>query len=174
MGIYEFELFNFTFCKKNEMNIYPSLIDRQKTQHQTVREILSVVNIDRIAARPQPSKWNIHDNLAHLARYQTVFITRLDKILHSEATFFGRYKAEEDAEFENYRLLGDDVLIKQLDNDRKTIYELITGLSDSQLNRTGVHKKFGPLTIIEWTEFFLLHEAHHLFTIFQLAHDVEL
>jgi hypothetical protein len=71
-------------------------------------------------------------------------------------------------------LLGDDVLIKQLDNDRKIIYELITGLSDSQLNRTGVHKKFGPLNIIEWIEFFLLHEAHHLFTIFQLAHDVEL
>jgi hypothetical protein len=39
---------------------------------------------------------------------------------------------------------------------------------------SAVHKKYGALTIMEWTEFFLLHEAHHIFTIFQLMHDTEL
>ena len=159
--------------KRNGMKIYPSLIDRLKTQHQTACEIISSADADRMSRRPQPGKWNIHDNLSHLVRYQLVFTSRLNEILHDNAPSFGRYKAEEDPEFESYRALADDILIKQLNNDRKSIYGLVTGLSESQLKRTGVHKKFGSLTIIEWTEFFLLHEAHHLFTIFQLAHDSE-
>ncbi|MEP7141716.1 MAG: DinB family protein [Ferruginibacter sp.] len=65
-------------------------------------------------------------------------------------------------------------LIKQLDNDRKRIYDPVTHLTDTRINRIGIHKKYGPLNIIQWTEFFLLHEAHHIFTIFQLAHDTEL
>jgi hypothetical protein len=47
--------------------------------------------------------------------------------------------------------------------------ELITNLNDGELLLTGTHPKFGVLTIPGWTEFFLLHEAHHLFTIFRLA-----
>ena len=51
---------------------------------------------------------------------------------------------------------------------------MITNLTPAELLKTGVHKKYGVLTITEWTEFFLLHEAHHIFTIFQLRHDIEL
>ena len=29
------------------------------------------------------------------------------------------------------------------------------------------------LTAIDWTEFFLLHEAHHIFTISQMANHVD-
>jgi len=46
---------------------------------------------------------------------------------------------------------------------------LITNLNDEELLLTGSHPKFGVMTIPGWTEFFLLHEAHHLFTIFRLA-----
>jgi hypothetical protein len=32
------------------------------------------------------------------------------------------------------------------------------------LSRKGFHPSFGALTIPQWLEFFLLHEAHHLYT----------
>ena len=35
----------------------------------------------------------------------------------------------------------------------------------------GHHPKYGALTLVEWTEFFLLHEAHHLFTLFKLLNE---
>ena len=57
---------------------------------------------------------------------------------------------------------------------RNAIYVLITNLTDAAQSRTGVHKKYGKLTVLQWTEFFLLHEAHHIYTIFQLANDTEL
>lgn len=37
---------------------------------------------------------------------------------------------------------------------------------------TGRHPKYGLLTTVQWTEFFLLHEAHHLFSIFMLVQDL--
>jgi hypothetical protein len=156
------------------MKIYSSLIDRLKTQHQAIESILSTIDSDRFFIRPQPDKWNIADNIAHLTSYQPIFIDRINQILIKEIPSFGRYVADEDPEFENCRSLNIDTLIEQLNIDRKSIYQLITTLSESQLNRIGIHKKFGSLNIVEWTEFFLLHEAHHIFTIFQLAHNTEL
>ena len=156
------------------MKIYPSLTDRLKTQHQAIENILSSIDSGRLLVRPQPDKWNIHDNLAHLARYQPVFIDRINQILGTDEPFFARYKAEDDPEFEYWRDLDIETLMKQLNEDRTDIYELITNLTDSQLDRIGVHKKYGSLNIVQWTEFFLLHEAHHIYTIFQLAYDIEI
>lgn len=154
------------------MKIYPALTDRLKSQHEAIATILSSVDPGRLLIRPQPDKWNIHDNLAHLARYQPIFIDRIRKILEEDEPFFARYSAEEDAEFEYWRELDDETLMKQINIDRKDIVDLISDLSEEELNRIGVHIKYGSLTILQWTEFFLLHEAHHIFTIFQLAYAI--
>jgi len=41
----------------------------------------------------------------------------------------------------------------------------VSGLSDEQLTRTGLHPVLGEMDIPLWLEFFLLHEAHHLYAI---------
>ena len=156
------------------MKVYSSLTDRLKTQHQTIENILSTISPDRILTRPLPGKWNIHDNIAHLTSYQPVFIDRINQILIQETPSFDRYVADGNQAFENCRSLSIGTLLRQLDIDRNNLYGLIINLSESQLSRVGIHKKFGALTILGWTEFFLLHEAHHIFTIFQLAHNTEL
>jgi hypothetical protein len=156
------------------MTIYPALTNRLQTQHKAIEAILSTVDEARLLLRPQPDKWNIHDNLAHLVRYQPVFTDRINQILLTEEPVFGRYKAEDDPGFEVCRALPTEVLLTQLDIDREYLYNLITKLTEAALNRIGMHKKYGRLTVLQWTEFFLLHEAHHIFTIFQLAHDTEL
>lgn len=156
------------------MKIYVSLIDRLKTQHQAIENILSTIDDSRIRIRPQPNKWNIHDNIAHLVKYQLVFIDRVNQILLNEEKFFKRYKAEDDPDFEHWITRHIDALLKQLCTDRENIFTTITNLSDIELNKAGIHKKYGRLNILQWTEFFLLHEPHHIFTIFQLAYDKEL
>src|SRR5580658_9790648 len=108
------------------MKVYPSLTDRLKTQHQAIEPILINVSDSRMLTRPQPGKWNIHDNVAHLAKYQPVFIDRVDRILLEDEPLFGRYKAEDDPEFETYRMWDMGTLIKQLIADRKKIYALVT------------------------------------------------
>ena len=153
------------------MDVYTSLNLRLKTQHEAIPKIISTITSNRLLVKPQPNKWNIIDNLAHLTRYQEVFIDRINQILIQENPFFGRYAADEDPEFERFRNINTGLLIKQMNRDRSVIYDLVTSLPAGQLDRCGAHKQYGSLNIIQWTEFFLLHEAHHIFTIFKLSHD---
>ncbi|PYX99012.1 MAG: hypothetical protein DMG63_10280 [Acidobacteria bacterium] len=41
----------------------------------------------------------------------------------------------------------------------------LSSLSDEQLARTGIHPVLGEMDVPLWLEFFLLHEAHHLYAI---------
>jgi hypothetical protein len=152
--------------------IYSSLTERLKNQHKTIASIIIKLNNSQLQYHPSPGKWNIHENIAHLAKYQPVFIDRIRKILTNDVPAFEVYSAEEDDEFEIYCAFTTYELLKKISSDREVIFHLINHLPVDKLDRIGTHPKYGRLTVSEWTEFFLLHEAHHLLTIFQLAHRV--
>ena len=59
-------------------------------------------------------------------------------------------------------------LLKAVGADRLVITDRLINLNEEELQRQAYHPKFGYVSIDKWTEFFLLHEAHHLFTIIQL------
>jgi hypothetical protein len=151
------------------MELYPSLVDRLKTQHEALPIIIANTNKSAMELNPAPGKWSIKDNIAHLAKYQPLFIERMHKIMDDDGLAFERYSADLDPEFPTWQIRETEELLIQISSDRKLIQALITGLQPEQLSRTGIHPKYGKLTIVDWTEFFLLHEAHHLFTVFQLV-----
>ncbi|HEY2582956.1 MAG TPA: DinB family protein [Mucilaginibacter sp.] len=153
--------------------IYSSLTERLNNQHKTISAIIIQLNNERILQRPARGKWNIHEQIAHLAKYQPVFIDRIRKILTIDEPEFGIYKAEEDSEFGLYCSFTTYELLKKISKDREEIFNLITHLPADKIERTGTHPRYGKLTVLEWTEFFLLHEAHHLYAIFKLAHSGE-
>ncbi len=70
--------------------------------------------------------------------------------------------------------MNDHDLVESINDHRLILSSLVFGFQIDDLEKIGIHKKFGPLNIIQWADFFVLHEAHHLFTIFKLAHDVDL
>ena len=152
--------------------IYASLKERLNNQHKTIAALIINLNSEQLTKRPARSIWNIHENIAHLAKYQPVFIDRVHEILTLDEPVFEVYNAAIDIEFEIYCAFSIYELIKKISHDRELIYNLIMPIPAEKLQRTGVHPEYGSLTILEWTEFFLLHEAHHLYTIFQLAHGV--
>jgi len=152
--------------------IYSSLTQRLKEQHKTIASLILKLNNRQIQHSAVPGKWSIHENIAHLAKYQPIFLDRIRKILTNDDPEFEAYRAENDNEFEIYCAFTTYELLKKISTDREVIYHLITHLPPDKLDRTGIHPKFGKLTVLDWTEFFLLHEAHHLYTIFQLVHGV--
>jgi uncharacterized damage-inducible protein DinB len=155
------------------MNLSPSLSDRLHSQHWAIAEIIATINTARISLQPGEGKWSIHEHIAHLARYQAFFIIRIHNILTEEEPVFERYVAEADPEFDTYRLASLPALLQSLEEKRKELHTLLLLLTGTQLQRTGKHPKFGKLTIPDWVQFFLLHEAHHIFNIFKLAKGVE-
>lgn len=152
------------------MPFYPSQQSRLLDQHQTIREIISSLNDARIYAVIRAGKWTIHDQIAHLASYQPIFMMRIKNMLHDTDPRFERYVADVDPFFEHCRQESTPTLLEKIDKDRYAINQLLAALHPAGLQRTGMHPVYGRMNLIEWTEFFLLHEAHHLFAVFQLAH----
>jgi len=142
---------------------------RLQLQHLTIREIAGDLPDSALRQPVHPGKWSALANIAHLAAYQPVFIGRLERINHESSPAFGRYAAEEDPLFPGY--LDRDVtsLLDQITADRARILAIYTSNGETFLTKTASHPRFGLLTTIDWTEFFLLHEAHHLYTLFSLV-----
>ena len=153
------------------MNISVSTLGRLKTQHLSLSPLIAGLTDARLVQNPLPGKWSIRDNIAHLTKYQLLFIERMHTVLTVHEPVFEAYRAENDPAFERWLAKGTFQLIEELNRDRLTLSSLVTKMKENELRRIGVHPKFGKLTMLDWTEFFLLHEAHHLFTIFRLAHD---
>jgi len=153
--------------------IQSSLTHRLKDQHRAITPIIIKLNDRQIQHHHIKGKWSIHEHIAHLAKYQPLFIDRIRKILLMDDPEFEAYRAEDDDGFEIYCAFTTYELLKKISSDREVIYNLVTKLSPDKLDRTGIHSKYGKLNILDWTEFFLLHEAHHLFAIFQLTHTLK-
>jgi len=155
------------------MKIYNSLTERLRNQHLTIAELVAGISNNKLTTPASPGKWSALDNIAHLTRYQKIFIGRIQRILNEDVPVFERYSGDLDPEFTPFRSMELTELLDIINADRRTIFDLLSGLSDAELSRIGVHPKYGRLTIIKWAEFFVLHEAHHLFTIFQLVNSTE-
>lgn len=115
-----------------------------------------------------PGKWSIQEHLAHLGRYQEIFLERIVVILEKETPHLNRYRANEDDGFKSWCQKETNEIIKKLKQDRQKIIHLLDSLDESSLKRTGIHPVFGAMNIEEWTHFFLLHETHHQYSIFSL------
>lgn len=129
---------------------------------------------DQLQRHTVPGKWSTFENIAHLVCYQSVFRQRVDTILKSHQPAFERYVAENDPLFNKFLQLPIKLLLQTLNESREKMYQQLTTLSTDQLSLIGHHPKFGALTLVQWIDFFLLHEAHHLFVVFQLLNESRL
>jgi DinB superfamily len=182
------------------MPLSVSIRTRLRHQQETISELIANLSEDQLKQRINPDKWSAFEHIAHLAAYQPVFIGRLERIRESNEAqgkqsgeggmhpnqseawegppAFGRYVAEKDPLFPVYLEKTVPELLADIAFNRDRIAAIFVGVDDEGLSdgidllRTGRHPKYGLLTTVQWTEFFLLHEAHHLFTIFMLVQDL--
>jgi hypothetical protein len=147
--------------------------ERLKTQYEVIEVLIYGLNDDELRFHPIPDKWSVYENIVHLACYQPRVISRTSKILKEENPSFESYIPENDPEFSKFLSMTLSELISNLKSSRFELVDLMSTLNNDQLKRTGTHAKFGKMNLIEWTEFFLLHEAHHLHTIFKLIRNIK-
>ena len=141
-------------------------------QHDTIRELIAGLPEETLQRRVLPDKWSVIENIAHLAAYQPIFIQRLERISRETSPAFDRYVAEQDPAFPSYLEKSLEELLGHIDDRRTVILSRLEDGGETLLAKTGLHSRYGLLTGREWTEFFLLHEAHHLYTVFMLVRDL--
>jgi hypothetical protein len=147
-----------------------SLQLRMQHQPDSLTLLLYNLNEDQIRSRPIPYKWSIYENIVHLARYHEVFKDRIRQIIEAtETPMFQRYKAEDDKGFYDWQRKSFIELMNDFSEDRRSLNNYLGSLSKEELQKTGRHPLYGLMNVEGWTELFLLHEAHHFFTIVKLA-----
>jgi uncharacterized damage-inducible protein DinB len=151
-------------------NSNSSRLQRCETQLQDfIAATLNNVPADVLSAKPASGKWSVHEQLAHLARYHQIFFQRVDRILAEQTPEFPRYRAEEDAEWKTWTSLTTQQVLVQISSMRTKLMARLHSLSEKDFARTGIHPKFGEMNLSLWLEFFLVHEAHHLYVVLQLV-----
>jgi len=140
------------------------LLARLETQLEALGLILARATPTALDARPRPEEWSARENLAHLARHHAVFLERLRRLLAEDRPALGRYRAEEDPDWPAWRELPQDEVLHRLRTLRGELVAFVRSLSPAVSARTGLHPAFGEMDVAAWLDFFLLHEAHHLYT----------
>jgi uncharacterized damage-inducible protein DinB len=145
-------------------------LQRCETQLQDFLAVaLRGLPLDSLSEKVVPGKWSAHEQLAHLARYHQIFLQRIDRTLAEQAPEFPRYSAEQDPEWPAWSSLPAPQLLVRLTSMRAKLMARLRSLSDEDFERIGVHPKFGAMSLSLWVEFFLVHEAHHLYAVLQLV-----
>jgi hypothetical protein len=121
-----------------------------------------------LKTRVNPDKWSAFENIVHLAAYQPMFAERIRSMLNDEKPSFNRYRADDDPRFFECLQMPPAELVRYIQENRQLIMDLVAGMKESQWKNWGLHSHYGQMELPAWIDFFLLHEAHHLFTAFML------
>ena len=138
-------------------------------QHKSLIDLIEGLSDEQVRRQIIPGKWSIFENIVHLQTYQHIFIARVKQILDGDNPTFPRYSAEADPMYLDNCSLSTREVLQDLITTRKDMTSGMVQFPHEDLIKTAVHPAFGKMNLLEWMNFFLLHEAHHLFTVFKLA-----
>jgi uncharacterized damage-inducible protein DinB len=142
-------------------------------QHKSLIDTIDGLTDEQVRRQIIPGKWSIFENIVHLQTYQHLFIVRVQKILATDNPLFPRYTAEADPLFlENCSLTIREIM-HDLITTRKEIATEMVQFPEADFLKTGIHSAFGSMNLLQWMNFFLLHEGHHLFTVFKLSSELK-
>jgi hypothetical protein len=151
------------------MPIPSSISTRLQYQHKSLLDLIEGLSDEQIRMQVNTGKWSIFENIVHLQTYQHSAIKRIRRILDESNPSFERYTAEADPLFHDNCTKSTREIMQDLITTRKEMSAGILSFTEADLKKTGEHPVFGKMNLLEWLNFFLLHEAHHLFTIFKMG-----
>jgi len=144
-----------------------SLLQRFNSQLGDFTKVMGKVDLNSLSVRLVVDKWSAKEQLAHLGRYQEVFQGRLNEILRGDVPRFERYRAEDDPKWPEWAQRPAETVVPELWIQRWMLSDRLGSLKKDDWKKTGIHPVFGEMDLALWVEFFLLHEAHHLYQVFQ-------
>jgi hypothetical protein len=163
----------FLRLREEPMALPESLGVRLATQIESLKLVLGNGTQAALKTRPKSGKWSAHENLAHLVQHHRATMVRIRRILEEDRPQLPSYSAEKDPDWPALAAESTEEVRRQLLAERQEMIALTGGLSPEQCSRIGLHPAFGPMTLAQWLDFFLIHEAHHLYVIMNRARGRE-
>jgi uncharacterized damage-inducible protein DinB len=152
----------------------PSYIStRMQYQHKSLVDIIDGLSEEQIRRNVIAGKWSIFENIVHLQTYQHIFCDRMNLMLQEENPTFPRYSADADPLFLDNCHITTREIMQDFITVRKEMVLRTMNLMPEQLQRSATHPFFGKMNMVQWLNFFLMHESHHFFTIFKLTAELK-
>lgn len=155
------------------MQLPSSLATRLQYQHKTLVDLIDGLTEEDTRRQLVAGKWSIFENIVHLQTYQHAFISRVRNLLAGDNPVFERYTAESDPLFLDNCHRSFREIMQDFIDMRREIISLILSLTEADFMKTASHSVYGRQNLLQWLNFFLLHEAHHLYTIFKLSSELK-
>jgi len=155
------------------MPLPESLAVRLATQLDSLNLVLGNATPAALKTRPNSGKWSAHENLAHLVQHHHATMGRIRRILAEDRPQLPSYSAEKDPDWPALSAESTEEVRRKLLAARHEMLALTNGLSPEQSSRIGIHPALGPMTLAQWLDFFLIHEAHHLYAAMTRARGRE-
>jgi hypothetical protein len=137
---------------------------RERTP-QLLRAWLSGLSPEWTAATEGPDTWSPYDVIGHLVHGErTDWIARAEIIRNGGGTFqtFDRFAQFRESEGKSLAQLLDEFAVARRDNlERLRSWSL----TDADLDRTGTHPKFGPVTMRQLLSTWVAHDLDHVMQI---------
>lgn len=141
----------------------PGLTARLAHQLSSFRTRFAGADARDLRYAPTPGRWSALLNLAHVGRHHEIMLERLQRMLAEDAPSFPPYREADDAGWAAWESVSAEALWPRLSEARAALETWAAGLTPAQAARSGTHARFGPMDVAGWIEFFLVHEAHHLY-----------
>ncbi len=152
------------------MTLRPEWRERFHLQQKTLESMLHKFPEPVLYAHPQSGKWSAFEHIAHLSHYQEITLARLaDLIAGAATTDVSPYHSEEDPEFLAWCQLSSSALLDRYHVARKALINELNDVDPDKVIHLLAHPTYGRLDVSALTEFFLHHEAHHLYQAYRLA-----
>ena len=131
----------------------------------TLRALLGGLSSDWTSANEGPETWSPYDVVGHLIHGErTDWMARVNIILKDGGTFhtFDRF-----AQFRESQGKSLVQLIDEFEHARRDSLEALTALklTDADLEKTGIHPKFGRVTLRQLLSTWVAHDMDHLMQI---------
>jgi uncharacterized damage-inducible protein DinB len=154
------------------MQIPSSLSTRLQYQHKSLVDIIDGLSEEQIRRQIIPGKWSIFENIVHLQTYQHTFIKRVRMILEGNNPSFDKYFAESDPVFLDNCHLSFREIMQDFISVRNETAAGFFSFNENDFAKTAVHPVYGSMNLLQWLNFFVLHESHHLFAVFKLSAEL--
>ncbi len=152
------------------MTLRPEWKERFMLQQKTFESLVKNFSEADLHAQPQPGKWGAFEHCAHLSHYQEITLARLaDLIAGAATTAVSPYHSEEDPEFLAWCSLSTEKLVERYHIARKALMSELNEVDPEKVIHLLDHPTYGRLDVAALAEFFLHHEAHHLYQAYRLG-----
>lgn len=130
-----------------------------------VRSLVDDAPAGRLAERPAPAKWSIHEHACHLAHVHSLFFDRLELVLREEHPEIHPYLPDRDEPDDLLRRMDLATSLDRYRTDRDRLIQRLRVLGPDDWRRTAEHHEYSSYSVYIMFRHLAMHDHLHAYRI---------